>query len=116
MTLNGPFVAANEETRIILHAVDALSTTCQSGGDLDCDQVRANTSVQGMQHPWIFVFLQAYEEVAGLNAAFAVPVSWSYVTGYWDCRNPSLLLDPEPPWGPISGTVPRDLPSYPIVE
>jgi hypothetical protein len=100
--------AVNENTTIVLHAVDTAFALCnqiQIDGT-DCETVLPQVNVEGMSTPAIFVLLRNYDDVHLMQCAFDVPTSWVYAWGLWDCQgglHPDI--SPHPPFGPTSGTV-----------
>jgi hypothetical protein len=75
----------NEDARIVVHAQPAnAQNTCatpQQVLGLNCDSVRPTVNVGAIQVIDVYVYLHAYDSVAGAQMAFTWPASWGFQ--YW---------------------------------
>jgi hypothetical protein len=96
--------AGNDDTTLVLHVHDHNAWNCFIG--IDCVQNMPVVNAQGMMSPEVFLFVRNYDEVAGVQCAFTVPTSWTFLFGLWDCQTNQINgTTPEPPFGAVSGTI-----------
>ncbi len=94
----------NDDTTIVLHAVDSEYTTCNGIGGLDCVGVQPTVDVTGFTNIAAFMLLRNYEEIVGVQAAF--DVTWTFTFGLWECQSHQIVgIRPTPPFGPRYGTI-----------
>lgn len=101
-----PALAVNENTTIVLHANDGM-TSCEGPqqAGLDCETVLPTIDVTGMDLAMILVYVRNHDSVACLQCAFDWPVTWSFAGTAWGCQVAQLtILQPSAP-GPDAGSV-----------
>jgi len=71
---------------------------------VDCLGVHPTVEVQSGQSVAIFLLVANAPALTGIQTAFDIDPTWTFVDDAWDCRGVYYFV-PVPPYGPASGTV-----------
>ncbi len=97
-----PAAAVNEDTTVVLHAVEEAGPCDQV---VNCFDALPRVDVSSMSSPSIMVILRNYDRVHGIQIAFEWDPSWSLASGSWDCQAMQLsAVQPSEP-GARAGTI-----------
>jgi hypothetical protein len=96
--------AANEDTKLVLHAVDTAFAPCNAHG-VDCGENGPTIDVTGMDTPAVYLLVYDYTEIVGVQCAFDWDPSWVFTFGLWDCQSNQVNgFTPSAP-GETNGTI-----------
>jgi hypothetical protein len=99
--------SANTEANLILHAAPGGFVACDAHG-LTCagGAAEATIDVTGIGQFALFLLVNQFESLAGVQCAFTIDASWTHTFGLWDCQPNSVVgTTPTPPWGETDGSI-----------
>ena len=85
--------------------LDAVETVFGGCADSDCCP-DVNVQAGPMGNWAVYLLINNFDEVAGVQTAFEIDPSWALLFQLWDCQGNQVVgTQPAPPWGPQSGTI-----------
>lgn len=100
------FAGPNPSFTLPLHAVIASTGTCSGYLPVDCSSTRPNVSVPPDTEILVFVFVADYNDVGGVQTAFAWDPGWQLLESAWNCQPGQLSARvPEEPGGATAGAI-----------
>ena len=100
------FAGPNPTFTLPLHAVLAATAECGDYLPVDCGEHRPAIRVPANTEIVVYLFVTRYDQIAGVQTAFAWDAGWDYVRGFWECAPGQVSATvPAAPGGPIAGAL-----------
>ncbi len=84
---------ANEQTSIVLHAVDNIASCEAWKADGICAETGPTTDITNFDLMLAFILLRNYEDVSGVNCGFDFPLEWGFVAQFDTCLPDACIVD-----------------------